>query len=324
MRETNFAPILSAVLLIACNGGVEVPSSASASGASSTGAGTGSGGGGPSGPESFQRFSDDLPWCAVRASGKVVCWQPVSGLADAQPQGELTTVPGVDDATAVSVQFDSACARRASGKVACWGDNVDGDLLSLVPEGEVLTTATDLPGIDALAVSIANHSTCVIHDGGHVGCFDMGTLTDVPELSDAVQLSGGSCALRASGNVVCWSGFGTPAEVIAFIGDATQISVTSGGGCALHATGKVSCWKAGLPQSTLPIYGFSSVIRLKAGALEVCAIDEARDVSCWSWWGDPAAPADIHDAWDIGVDNNGLRCVISTTGALRCGSVTGM
>jgi hypothetical protein len=322
MGKTIFVSLLGSVLLTACANTVDEPS-----GPTSTSVGTGGGGGGgPSSPEGFARFSDPLAWCAVRGSGEVVCWQPVLGVSEAQPSGTLTTVPGIDDATAVTVQFYAACAHRASGKIACWGTNEAGELLSLTPNGEAFTTATALPGIDAVAVSSAIHSTCVIRKGGQVACFGVGTpaAVDVPGLTDAIAVAGGAsgCALRASGQVWCWQGVGAAPEAVPFIDDATQLSLSDVGGCALHASGEVSCWHTKELSSAQKIPGFSNVTRVKAGGTEVCAIDHAGDVSCWPWWEPSAMPADIHDARDIGLDYS-QRCVIHTSGELECGGVSG-
>jgi hypothetical protein len=332
MHEISFAPVLAAVFLTACAGGAEVTSAATSGASTGSGSGSGSGsgggvgGGGPSGPESFVRFSEGLSWCAVRASGKVVCWEPVQGLAGTQPKDKLTTVVGVDDATAATVQYDAACVRRASGKVACWGTNHAGEIFSLAPDATVLT-ATDAPGIDALAISSSWYSMCLLRPGGQVSCLGNDTYSpvDVPGLTDATDISGGAqgCALRASGEVACWHGIGAPLEPVTFIHDATQISVSVSFACALHATGEISCWALNDASGALKVPGFAHAIRVKTDDSEVCIIDQARDVWCWSWtWSIPAAPTDLHDAWDVGSDGFG-PCVIHTTGALDCGAVLG-
>jgi hypothetical protein len=315
MSKTIFASLF--VLLSACADTVD-DTTASTSGA---------GGGAPIDPESFVRFADGLAWCAVRGSGEVVCWQAVLGVGEAQPSGKLTTVPGIDHATEVAVQFYAACARRASGKIACWGTNEAGELLSLMPNGEAFTTATDLPGIDAIAVSNAIHSTCVIRIGGQVACFGIGlpTPTDVPGIMDAVAIAGGAqgCALRASGQVWCWPGVGSAPSPIPFIDDAIDISMSEAGACAVHGNGEVSCFQPNAPATAQKIHGFSHVTRVKAGLEEVCAIDATGDVSCWPWW-DPAGatPTDIHGARDVGLDY-AQHCVIHTTGELKCGGLSG-
>jgi hypothetical protein len=333
MHELKMIPLLAAVFLTACAGGVETASTATSgastssggSSGSSSGSGNGGGGsGGPSGPESFVRFSEGLSWCAVRASGKVVCWEPVEGLWKTQPKDELTTILGVDDATAATVQFDAACALRASGKVACFGTNIGGAIPS-VPPGATVLTPTDAPGIDALAISSVWGSMCLLRPGGQVSCFGTNPPVDVPGLTDATAISGGAsgCALRASGQVACWQGFGAPLEPVSFIDDATQISVSEHYACALHASGEISCWALNDSSGALKVPGFAHAIRVNAADDEVCVIDQARDLWCWSWtWSIPAAPADLHDVWDLGSDSMG-HCVIHTTGAFECGFVSG-
>ncbi|APR77684.1 BNR repeat domain protein [Minicystis rosea] len=319
MRTISWVAVIASVLLAACADAVEEPSGATSSSASTgTGAGGAGGssigiGGGPSGPESFVRFSKELSWCAVRSSGKVVCWQPVQGVFEEQPKGELTTVPGIDDATEVVVEGHAACALRASGKVACWGRVLFGDWGSV--DAMALTTATDLPGVadvTALSAPIFDYSLCMIRKGGQVSCYDHDALvpSDVQGLTDAVAISG-LCALRASGHVACFGVGGSLASGSPSIDDA--IAVTSD--CMLRATGEVWCSMNGHYQK---IPGFEHITRVKQGQYEVCGIDAARDVSCWTVGDDAAKPINMHDAWDVGLGYDN-RCVIHSKGELYCG-----
>jgi hypothetical protein len=316
MRLRNLALPLALGLLTACSGGIETSSTGTSSTASSTaptsgGGGAGAGGGatgGPSGPESFVRLSEGVSWCGVRASGKVACWEP---------GGKITAMPGIDDAVAASANFSLACVLRASGKVACWGYGVP---------GQVGDTPTDVPGVEAIAMSIGTGSLCFVRPGGQVVCLDGAQEPiDVPGVADAVQIAGSSrgCARRQNGQIACWESPGAAAEPIAFVADATQIASSDMMGCALHATGEVSCWKTGVPESTIKIPGITGARRINVGSGAGCAIDAASDVTCFTYDSPPEVyPALLHDAWDVGSDFP-QPCVIHLDGALDCGPVTG-
>jgi hypothetical protein len=317
MLRPNLASLLAlGFLLTACSGSVETTPSPT-----STSPGTGGAGGGPDGPESFVRLAEGIPWCAVRASGKVACWEQ-AGYDDFTVPGVVSAVPGIDDAIAATAGFYAVCVLRASGKVACWGSNEEGELGSLPL---MVGTPTDLPGVEAIGVSSGIHVLCFIRPGGQVTCQGVSPdAGDVPGLVDAAQISGGmfGCAVRRNGQVACWPGLGMEAEPIAFITDATRVSASDDLGCALHATGEVSCWQLAVAGSTTKIKGFAHVRRLGVAGQQVCAADEAGDVACFHWGDAEASPVALHTAWDASASYSD-PCVIHVDGALECGDVTG-
>jgi hypothetical protein len=326
MPKTTLPSLLAALLLTACAGTIDTSPDTTSSSSGGGGSGGASPDGGLPGSPTFLRFSESLAWCATRGTGEVVCWQPVLGVEDTQPNAVMTTVPGVNDATSVAVQFYAACALRASGKVACWGTNEAGELLSIGAWDTVITTATDLPGVEATAVSSALHSTCILRKGGQVACFGGGSATPVavPGVADARAIAGGTlgCAVRASGSVACWVGIGAAPATVAGVDDAIETSVSDVGACALHASGEVSCWNWGEEAFATKVPGFQDEVRLKVGLDRVCALDAGGSVKCWTWWNGSAEDTPIHDAVDIGHDYSQL-CVIHASGKLECGGVSG-
>jgi len=173
--------------------------------------------------------------CAVTALGTVRCWganesgQLGTGLPDPSPSP--VDVVGIDDAIAVGVGRRHTCALRMGGTVACWGANESGQL------GDGTTGPSPVPvpvaqvsGATALAVAGAGTHACAIADGaggsGAVWCWGSnlvgqlgdGTTTTRVEpvttmVEDAIAIGAGgsaddgtghSCAVRASGAVVCW------------------------------------------------------------------------------------------------------------------------
>jgi alpha-tubulin suppressor-like RCC1 family protein len=234
------------------------------------------GGGGGSGAPSSGATGD----AAGDASEIVVD----SGPAEAG-QGGVTSddgaTPGSPDAqvdagpspiTAVAVGTSSSCALRGDGHVECWGQSANGFL-----------------GI------------------GDAGLGLQVPPTKVPGLVDATQLATSdgetTCALRSSGNVVCWGmGYGgslgdpgdggseialAPVEV-ANLGDAIQISVGGRGSCAARQNGGVTCWgpfattgDGGTSLSPVAIAGLATATQVAVGAVHACALLTGGAVACW-------------------------------------------
>ena len=167
-------------------------------------------------------------FCALRSSGDVWCWGwgssgQLGNGASTSYQTTPVQVSGIDDAVAIGVGHSHSCAIRSTGEVWCWGANDSGQL------GDGTTTYRNVPGrvtgITGAAEVVGGYvNTCVRLISGEVRCFGWAgdgalgdgqlvtdRLTPVPvvDLADAVQISsnpsGGSvCALRATGEVVCW------------------------------------------------------------------------------------------------------------------------
>jgi alpha-tubulin suppressor-like RCC1 family protein len=181
----------------------------------------------------------DVGWqhsCAVLDSNAVVCWG--RGLSGEIGDGELvdryvpTAVTTLNDQPAVSVAVGDAvsCALIDGGSVWCWGGNDRGQLGRGDPAAS--SQAASVDGLlDAVEIDAGFGHVCARRATGNVVCWGndrFGQLGDegehdncsdaVPEpcsyspvevsgLHDAVAISVGrqhSCALRATGDVVCW------------------------------------------------------------------------------------------------------------------------
>ena len=245
--------------------------------------------------------------CAVTAGGHVDCWRRA-----------IHTEPGVEDAVAVTNGLFHACALRRSGAVACWGANPIGELGRPKDDGDE-SVARDVPDLrDALAISSAGQSTCVIRGRGRVECWGSQSATKgvpaagpvvVPDLEDAVQVAVGelqTCARRRSGRVVCW-GYGGyriddgapgprpdgahPVEMP--IEDAIDVAVGTRFACAVRATGRIACWgeltdatRGGLPEGppgTLiyEVQDLANAVRVAVGMRHACAMTAGGSVYCW-------------------------------------------
>lgn len=212
--------------------------------------------------------------CAVRANGQVVCWGRGQQLGNpAYAGGSPVPVPVLDitDAVTATVGARASCALRATGGIACWGENQ----ACQVGDGTTAFRATPyfVPGIDdAVDVDQSALHTCVLHATGSVSCFggnNAGQLgrgfasttgcanEPVMNLGDAVDIGTGSahsCAVRATGGVVCWGrntsgelGTGTttnssvPVAVLELT-NAAKVSCGDAHTCAALSNGEVACW----------------------------------------------------------------------------------
>jgi hypothetical protein len=171
--------------------------------------------------------------CALLSTGAVVCWglgqygQLGNGslVSSAQP----VAVSGLSDAVALTAGNLHTCAVRRTGEVVCWGRG-DGGVLGngILTDASVSVFVTVSGLSDAVSVAAGLIHTCALRRTGEVACWginntgqlgygrdpDEGADSAVPVpvtgLSDAVSITADylhTCALRATGEVVCW-GYG--------------------------------------------------------------------------------------------------------------------
>jgi alpha-tubulin suppressor-like RCC1 family protein/chitodextrinase len=267
--------------------------------------------------------------CAIVGGGSVVCWgsNSLDQLGDGNEWFEESnaTVPvpvvGLSDAIGLAAGDYHTCALRQTGEVVCWGYASAGQL------GNGSTTPLFVPQ----------------------------PLT-VPGLEDAVGIAAGSahtCALRATGGVVCWGSnaggeLGTGDTVDALtptpaIGVANVVAVTGGAfhTCALLTGGRVECWGSNFygalgdnstTNSLAPV--FVSEL-FDASAIEAtdegtCAVRATGQVACWGRneageLGDgttthahtPVSVSGLSDATGI-AGGNSYACARRGTGELAC------
>lgn len=169
--------------------------------------------------------------CAVLGDGKVWCWgrnsdgQLGHGTASydspPQPAGVVNGLPLVQD---IACGHQHACAWDAAGKAWCWGKNLSGQI-----------------GTGSYSASPVNAAVQL-------------------EVSGVVGMAcgqGHTCALRGSGEVLCWgdndegqSGADKPGDVyqplaIALGGKASAVAAGISHSCALRQDGAVLCWGKG-------------------------------------------------------------------------------
>ncbi len=269
--------------------------------------------------------------CALLTNSTVECWgnaaQGQLGAGSLTGSRVPVTVKGLDNVTQIATQSTHACAVTTTGELWCWGNNEDGELGTGTTEPESQPTPVKALLDQVKAVSIAEYVTCALRIDGTVWCWGIAsdsflgqsivgekhraTPTQVPGLSNVVQLSGGNyhtCALLASGSVECWGNNekgqlgqgisstqekkgGNPAPVVG-ISDAVDLTLGFFHTCAVLRDTTVRCWgmnDAGqLGDGTthdsnkpLVVPGLSGVKQLAAGESHTCALLVDQQVKCW-------------------------------------------
>jgi alpha-tubulin suppressor-like RCC1 family protein len=107
-------------------------------------------------------------------------------------------------------------------------------------------------------------------------------------ITDAIQVSvrsEGTCALRASGQVLCW-GWGNKApKLIPGLGDIAHIAAGRTKICGLRKSGEAVCWDE---QNKLEVVeGLTGAIKITGGEDHFCALLKDGTASCWgeNTWG---------------------------------------
>jgi alpha-tubulin suppressor-like RCC1 family protein len=253
--------------------------------------------------------------CALLGDASVACW------GSARTGGQLTTsgspipsaVPGLGDATQIASNYLHSCARRASGQITCWGRDVTSGSSAPVP---VPVTVADLN--DATSVGVGIIHSCALRTTGEVVCWgfnsdgQLGSGAGTPspssapvsvaDVHNAVGIAVGGfhgCALRATGEVVCWGGISGQKSTNAFtpiaiagLTNATSIAAGENHTCALRAGGGVVCWGNGadgrlgagsLADADTPVsvLGLTDAVSIAAGYEHSCAIRAGGEIVCW-------------------------------------------
>lgn len=222
--------------------------------------------------------------CAVLVSGKVYCWgdnnytQLGDGYTPA-PNPVPVEVPGVTDAVSVNAGFEHACALTGGGTVYCWGRNDAGQL----GRGSFGSWdgAGQVPGLSGIAaLSTSYWHTCALATSGTVSCWGDGQLGQLGDGDDS-----------------WWHQEPSPVAVVG-LSDARAIAAGHGHTCAVRVSGQAVCWgdnsSAALGDGTLikrlqptPVSGLTDAVTISAGQYHTCVIRESGQLVCWghSWGG---------------------------------------
>ena len=290
------------------------------------------------------------------------------GAGQSQTTALLSGIDQVYTNTASTITGATSCAIGAGGTVYCWGENKSFELgqtgvLRFVPKAVQITTNGTAALTGVVQLAMANAHVCALKSGGSVWCWGNGASGQLGDghsfmdtgnfsyaqqfpvqvkyapgaggfLSDAVAIAAtaySTCAIRATGAVVCWGSNGngalgigaspTTTTLVAQPGTAVAISnarTIAGGGetfCATNASRAVMCWgsnqytllgsgstKTQLPFSSVPVAAQPSAgtslvaTSLSIGDQHACAY-EAGFAYCWGFnfggaLGNPAVAQD--------------------------------
>ncbi len=264
---------------------------------------------------------------------------------DSDTDTDAGTDSGTDDfVNDIYSGYAQTCALLSTDGIKCWGYNAWGQLGYGNTEGVGKTnTPASVGEVDAggLVVQMAGSldHTCAVFDGGDVRCWGKGEFGklgygNLDNIGDdetpasvgsvdvggvATQITAGythTCALLASGDVVCWGdgsrgalGYGntndigddeTPASagVVNVGGAVSQIAAGMYHTCALLASSDVVCWGSNshgqlgygntndigddeTPASAGVVNVGGAVSQIAVGGAQTCALLTSGDVTCW-------------------------------------------
>jgi alpha-tubulin suppressor-like RCC1 family protein len=194
-------------------------------------------------------------------------------------EGISVQVLTIDDAVAIDAKVGTVCTVRSDGSVWCWGNGEEGQ--------------------------------CGPPGGLGFECYEPHHIDGVNDAVD-VQVGGShACALRATGEVVCWGMDGTRGDGAEYRGDAYFTT------------------------SAAPVPGLTDVVVLEAGSYGNCAVVEGGELWCWGAYQTWDAPEyhtprhidEVSDVVDVAVGAlvgdylgtlGGHLCVLERCGRVRC------
>jgi alpha-tubulin suppressor-like RCC1 family protein len=295
--------------------------------------------------------------CAVTRAGEVRCW---GRHFDAAPR----TIAGLDRVRRLALSGSVGCTVHAGGSVSCWGiqvpDSVHRHVIPPTPIPEVS---------DAVDVALGDAGVCVLHACGRVSCAGSPwgrdprdyrlwlalPLQEQKDVPDAVQIvSAGSewsrpriCALRASGEVLCWAPHVSAPSAPVRVAEASDLVSLWGGAatCGQRRDGRIACWDLGLwdpdaPASSdedrrsLPRVDVADVPAARSLAVGYawrCATRESGRVSCWGFLlggetGLVVAAASVPELRDAADLSAGAvhTCAVTRAGDVVCAGPRGL
>ena len=214
--------------------------------------------------------------CARLGTGSVLCWgsNPYGQLGDDTRIQRTTPTPVVTlaNARSLSAGGNHTCAVTTENAVMCWGRNSAGQIGDGMAPDDALRPAAIVGITNVTAVAAGFAHTCVLRGEGSVSCWGSNsrgqlgngttssfqpTAVDVLGITDAIQITAGTlhtCALRATGAVVCWGG---------------------------NSSGQLGDGSMAMSPLPAPVPGLSDVVEIRAGALHTCAVRETGALLCW-------------------------------------------
>ncbi len=267
------------------------------------------------------------------------------------------TVPGAPTAVAAAA-VDGTALVTWTAPASDGGTGITGYTVTASPGGRTCTTTGDR---ECFVEDLTNGQayTFTVTATNDVGTSPGSTPTDPvsPAVLAAVAVATGSdghtCAVLASGSVICWGanesgqlGNGMTEDsavpvIVRGIGNASSVAAGDGYTCARLSTRQVKCWGTNssgqlgngtTTQNLFPVAvsGITTAIAIAAGDGHTCALLDNRTIRCWGSNGHgqlgngtwtnrttPAAVSGINTASSIAAGQM-HTCAVLTTQVVRC------
>ncbi len=303
--------------------------------------------------------------CALDRGGHVACWggETPAHFGESRPEaqqkamseqacarGDKTVCKWIAANKSLRERLDRLLARTGGRRADA--QQVSQHPQSQAPEPPSDTSVRALEGIAQIAAG--DQEACARSKTGAVWCFAIAAPTSrvysfvgqdprfwkpmrVAGVDDAVQIAVGfqsSCAIRRSGQVVCWDRGDAPFEIKG-VDDATQVAAGTWHACALRRSGEVACWGRGEhgqvgavstnTATVVRVQGLDDAAAIFAGADSTCARRASGRVVCWGQLADlggegamaPKEVPAVEGAIEVAIGEQ-FACAALASGAVRC------
>jgi alpha-tubulin suppressor-like RCC1 family protein len=228
----------------------------------------------------------------------------------------------------IAVGHDHYMARRRDGTIVGWGYDVSG-ALGDGSEPASSNTLARVSGIDdAIDLDSYSRTVCAVRRGGSVWCW-------------------GECAEGQCGSAGAGLEAHVPVRVSG-VDDAISVQIGRYAGCALRVSGEVVCWGNdgargdGVPYQVnaysttpVPVPGLTEVESLESSTIATCAIRRGGELWCWGAYAVWRAPeyltprriTGLGEVLDVALGNlpgrpfgneDGVICVLERGNRVRC------
>ncbi len=278
--------------------------------------------------------------CFMAGDGQLKCWGSggdyrlgTGTTSNASTPVAVQNLAGQERMPQIAAGGAHSCGRTSNGRVYCWGYAGNGQTGddNLTSHGYATTPVVFAgnPLTDALKVDTGLAHACALRANGSVVCWgynyygqvgdgNYGSAADRPHavavtgVTNAIDIATGfynSCALLATGGVMCWGynsfgqvGNGTtttqePVPVVSSISTATKIDAGGYHVCARGAAGGALCWGYNFygalgdnttmqRPSPVSVMSISNVVSISTGRYTTCAVVGGGAARCWGYGAD--------------------------------------
>jgi alpha-tubulin suppressor-like RCC1 family protein len=228
--------------------------------------------------------------CALFSDHQVRCWgdntygELGSGTTSTSSYGSANKarlVPGLTNATQISIGWKHGCALVSDGTVFCWGSNASAQIGNGSP-GSTIAAPSQVTGLTGVtAISAGTEHTCARKSDGTIWCWGSG-----PD----GELGDGVCHDYTAG---CASAVPGPTQAVG-VANATEIYAAISHTCALISDGTLMCWG----DNTYGQLGGVSLLGTRTST--------------------PIAVPNLKEVAHLAMGDSNQTCVILTDGTVKC------